>query len=335
MTTVSESNASPEFETVKYLLCILAAVFAVSWGIGSGETGFAELFRLLTGGSCTPVQKIVLLDLRLPRILGAMLVGAMLGGAGCTAQNLFRNDLASPHVLGCVNAAALGAVAALLCGAGNAVMSCCALGMTLLALVAVLIPGWRFRWEGNTIILAGVAVNACCAALSSGALYLADEKLNTLVFWLLGGFWRMGWREIGVLLPAAAAGSILLYRMEREMDMLLLGDRGAFTAGVDLKKVKVTALLVIALLTAAAVSCCGVIGFVGLAVPHIVRLTGSGSFRRMLPLSGAAGALLLLLADLAGRSLIPDREIPVGIITALAGGPFFFYLLLRRGGEHA
>ena len=320
---------------MKYLLGILAAVILLAWGIGSGETGFAELFRLLTGGECSALEKSVLLDLRLPRILGAVLTGAMLSASGCAAQNLFRNDLASPHVLGCVNAAALGAVAALLCGAGSAVMICCALGMTLLALFVLLIPGWRSRWEGSTIILAGVAVNACCAALSSGALYLADEKLNTLVFWLLGGFWRMGWNEIRLLLPAAVAGFAVLYRMEREMDMLLLGDRGALMAGVDLKKVKVTVLLVIALLTAAAVSCCGVIGFVGLAVPHVVRLTGSGCFRRMLPLSAAAGALLLLLADLAGRTLFPDREIPVGIITALAGGPFFFYLLLRRGGGHA
>ena len=320
---------------MKYLLCILAAVIAVSWGIGSGETGFAELFRLLTGNGCSALQKSILLDLRLPRIIGAVLTGAMLSGSGCAAQNLFRNDLASPHVLGCVNAAALGAVAALLCGADSAVMICSALGMTLLALFILLIPGWRSRWEGSTIILAGVAVNACCAALSSGALYLADEKLNTLVFWLLGGFWRMGWHEIRLLLPAAVAGFAVLYRMERQMDMLLLGDRGALMAGVDLKKVKVTVLLVIALLTAAAVSCCGVIGFVGLAVPHVVRLTGSGCFLRMLPLSAAAGALLLLLADLAGRTLIPDREIPVGIITALAGGPFFFYLLLRRGGGHA
>jgi iron complex transport system permease protein len=140
----------------------------------------------------------------------------------------------------------------------------------------------------------------------------------------------MGWQELALLVPAALCGWGILLKMAPEMDMLLLGDRGALMSGVDLKKVKVTALLVIALLTAAAVSCCGVIGFVGLAVPHIVRLTGGGSFKRVLPLTILSGALLLLLADLGGRTFLPDREIPVGIITALAGAPFFFYLLLRR-----
>ena len=320
---------------MKYLLIILGVLFPVAWGIGSGETGLAELGQLLCGGDVSPAAKTVLLELRLPRILGALLVGGMLAGSGCAAQNLFRNDLASPHVLGCVNAAALGAVAALLLGGGSMMMAAAALIATLVTLGILLIPGWRSRWDSCSIILAGVAVNACCAALSSGALYLADERLNTLVFWLLGGFWRMGWPEVLLLLVTALTGWGILGRMAPEMDMLLLGDRGAAMAGVDLKKVKITVLLVIALLTAAAVSCCGVIGFVGLAVPHIVRLTGSGRFQRLLPRSILAGALLLLLADLAGRTRVPEREIPVGIITALAGAPFFFYLLVRKGGDHA
>ncbi len=320
---------------MKYLWITLLLAIPAAWGIGSNSTGFAQLFQLLTNGEISAADRIILLDLRLPRVLGAVFVGGMLSAAGCAAQNLFRNDLASPHVLGCVNAAALGAVAALLCGAGSVMMGCCALGMTILTLFILLIPGWQTHWEGSTIILAGVAVNACCAALSSGALYLADERLNTLVFWLLGGFWRMGWQELCLLVPAALCGWGILLKMAPEMDMLLLGDRGALMSGVSLKKVKITALIVIALLTAAAVSCCGVIGFVGLAVPHIVRLTGGGSFRRVLPLTILSGALLLLGADLGGRTLVSDREIPVGIITALAGAPFFFYLLLRRSRNHA
>ncbi len=320
---------------MKYLLLILLAAIPIAWGSGAGDTGFQQLWHLFSGGELSFAEKTILLDLRLPRILGAVLVGGMLSASGCAAQNLFRNDLASPHVLGCVNAAALGAVAALLCGASAWGMSCCAMGMTLLTLLILLIPGWCSRWDGGSIILAGIAVNACCAALSSGALYLADERLHSVVFWLLGGFWRMGWKEISLLAPAAVCGWAILYRMAPDMDMLLLGDRGALMSGVDLRKVKTTALLVIALLTAVAVSCCGVIGFVGLAVPHIVRLTGGGSFRRVLPLTVCSGALLLLAADLAGRLLSPDREIPVGIITSIAGGPFFFYLLLRRRAPYA
>ena len=320
---------------MKYLTVILLLAVPVSWGIGSGGTGFGELFSLLTGGELSCAQRSILLDLRLPRIFGALLAGGMLSSAGCAAQNLFRNELASPHVLGCVNAAALGAVAALLCGGGSVMMGISAFAATVITLLILLIPGYFSNWESSSIILGGVAVNACCAALSSGALYLADERLNTLVFWLLGGFWRMGWHEVILLLAAALTGWGILFHLRGEMDMLLLGDRGAAMAGVSLHKVKITVLCVIALLTAAAVSCCGVIGFVGLAIPHIVRLSGSGRFGRLLPGSILAGALLLLLADLAGRTLIPQREIPVGIITSLAGAPFFFYLLVRKRSNHA
>jgi len=320
---------------VKYLIITLLLAVPVAWSIGSGGTGFAEILQLLRGEEISAVQKTILLDLRLPRILGALLVGGMLSSSGCAAQNLFRNDLASPHVLGCVNAAALGAVAALLCGAGSVMMGISALAATLITLVILLIPGYFSRWESSSMILGGVAVNACCAALSSGALYLADERLNTLVFWLLGGFWRMGWQEVLLLLGSALAGWGVLFGLRNEMDMLLLGDRGAAMAGVSLKKVKILVLTVIALLTAVAVSCCGVIGFVGLAIPHIVRLTGSGRFAYLLPRSILGGALLLLLADLAGRTIVPQREIPVGIITALAGAPFFFFLLIRKRADNA
>ena len=320
---------------MKYLIITLLLAVPVAWGIGSGGTGFAEILQLLRGEEISAVQKTILLDLRLPRILGALLVGGMLSSSGCAAQNLFRNDLASPHVLGCVNAAALGAVAALLCGAGSVMMGISALAATLITLVILLIPGYFSRWESSSMILGGVAVNACCAALSSGALYLADERLNTLVFWLLGGFWRMGWQEVLLLLGSALAGWGVLFGLRNEMDMLLLGDRGAAMAGVSLKKVKILVLTVIALLTAVAVSCCGVIGFVGLAIPHIVRLTGSGRFAYLLPRSILGGALLLLLADLSGRTIVPQREIPVGIITALAGAPFFFFLLIRKRADNA
>lgn len=318
---------------MKFSVFSILILFFVSWGIGGGATGFPELWGLLTGKNIPPAAYTILLDLRLPRIIGALTVGAMLSGAGCAAQNIFRNDLASPHVLGCVNAAALGAVAAMLCGAGNSMMTAAAFVMTAAALTVLLIPGRRSGWESSAIILAGVAVNACCGALTSGALYLADEKLNSLVFWLLGGFWRMGWHELALLLPTGAVGLSTLFYLAPELDMLLLGDRSAALSGVNVKRVKFTVLLIIALLTAAAVSCCGVIGFVGLAVPHIVRRFGNGTFRNVFPRAAAAGALLLLLADLAARSCFAPREIPVGILTALAGGPFFFYLLSRRNHD--
>ena len=168
---------------MKYLLLILLAAIPIAWGSGAGDTGFQQLWHLFSGGELSFAEKTILLDLRLPRILGAVLVGGMLSASGCAAQNLFRNDLASPHVLGCVNAAALGAVAALLCGASAWGMSCCAMGMTLLTLLILLIPGWCSRWDGGSIILAGIAVNEKTAP--------TDADLTASVTIKIGGFQQL------------------------------------------------------------------------------------------------------------------------------------------------
>lgn len=317
---------------MKYLLAALIILFPVSWGIGAGSSGWREIVQLLSGGEIADSARTVLLNIRLPRLLAALLAGGMLAAAGCATQNLFRNDLASPHVLGVVNSAALGAVIGLFLGGW--LMTPLSIAFGILSLLLLFVPGGRRGWDGATLILAGIAVNAFTAALTSGALYLADERLSSLVFWLLGGFWRITWRDVLLLAPVAVLGWGILFRFAPEMDLLLLGDRTAGLAGVPLKIVKPLVMLTIAGLTAVAVSCCGVIGFVGLAVPHIVRLFRGAGFRRLLPGCILSGGLLLLLADLAARTVAAPQEIPVGILTALGGGPFFFYLLLRKGGGH-
>ncbi len=315
---------------MKYLVAALPVLFLFSWGWGAGDCGFRELWLLLSGGAVPESVRTILLDIRLPRLVAAFLTGGMLAAAGGAAQNLFRNELASPHVLGVVNAAALGAVCGLFLGSGATTPLAITFGMLSLLL---LLPGKYREWDGSALILAGIAINAFCAALTSGALYLADERLASLVFWLLGGFWRITWNDVALLAPTALAGTLVLRRLAPEMDMLLLGDRAAALAGVPLARVKTAVLLTIAALTAVAVSCCGVIGFVGLAVPHMVRMFSGAGFRRLLPNTILAGGLLLLAADLAARTAAAPHEIPVGILTALAGGPFFFHLLLRRGGK--
>ena len=256
----------------------------------------------------------------------------MLGAAGCATQNLFRNDLASPHVLGVVNTAALGAVIGLfLPGIGLTVP---AMVFAALSLGILLLIGKRRNWDGATLILAGIAVNAFTSALTSGALYLADERLSSLVFWLLGGFWRITWGDVILLAAVGLGACCILFRLAPELDMLLLGDRSAELAGVRMKRLKPLLMLTVAALSASVVSCCGVIGFVGLAVPHMVRMLCGGTFRKLLPGSILAGGFLLLLADLAARTVAAPQEIPVGILTSLAGGPFFFYLLLHRRVNH-
>lgn len=317
---------------MKLLAAALAVLFLLSWGIGAGSASWGDLLRLVSGGEVSDSARTILLELRLPRLLAAVLAGGMLGAAGCTTQNLFRNDLASPHVLGVVNTAALGAVIGLfLPGIGLTVP---AMVFAALSLGILFLIGRRRSWDGATLILAGIAVNAFTSALTSGALYLADERLSALVFWLLGGFWRITWGDV-ILLAAVGLGACgILFRLAPELDMLLLGDRSAELAGVRMKRLKPLLMLTVAALSASVVSCCGVIGFVGLAVPHMVRMLCGGTFRKLLPGSILAGGFLLLLADLAARTVAAPQEIPVGILTSLAGGPFFFYLLLHRRANH-
>ncbi|MBQ4107617.1 MAG: iron ABC transporter permease [Lentisphaeria bacterium] len=315
------------------VLALPVLLVPVSWGLGAGECGFREIFALLTGGDVPESTRAILLEIRLPRVVAALLAGGMLAAAGAAGQNLFRNDLASPHVLGVVNAAALGAIAGVFLNSWLIVpLALCAGVGSILLLFWI---GGRKNWDGATLILAGIAVNAFASAATSGALYLADERLQSLVFWLLGGFWRITWQSVILLAGAAVIGWGGLWVCRREMDVLLLGDRGAALSGVRLKTVKPLVMFCMALLTAAVVSCCGVIGFVGLAVPHMVRRFGGASFSRLLPLVIPAGGGLLLAADIPARLAMAPQEIPVGILTALVGGPFFFYLLLRKtGGGH-
>ncbi len=317
---------------MKLLTAALVVLFLLSWGIGAGNASWADLLRLVSGGEVSDSARTILLELRLPRLLAAVLAGGMLGAAGCATQNLFRNDLASPHVLGVVNTAALGAVIGLfLPGIGLTVP---AMVFAALSLGILFLIGRRRNWDGATLILAGIAVNAFTSALTSGALYLADERLSSLVFWLLGGFWRITWDDVVLLAAAGLCSWGILFRLAPELDMLLLGDRSAELAGVRMKLLKPLLMLIVAALSASVVSCCGVIGFVGLAVPHMVRMLCGGTFRRLLPGSILAGGFLLLLADLAARTVAAPQEIPVGILTSLAGGPFFFYLLLCRRANH-
>jgi iron complex transport system permease protein len=297
------------------------------WGIGAGKYGFPELFSLLSGRDIPDAARWVLLDIRLPRLLAAFLTGGMLAASGAAAQNLFRNDLASPHVLGVIYASALGAVCGMFFPIPGVLF---AFVFAVIALMLIFLPGVRFAWDSAALLLSGIAINACASSLTSGILYLADEKLASIVFWMLGGFWRSGWQEVFLLSAAFFLGISVLYYLSPEMDMLLLGDRGAALSGVPLKKIKPVILLSVALMTAACVSCCGVIGFVGLAVPHIVRSFAGRNFSSVLTAGIFVGGWLLMIADLLARTVAVPHEIPVGILTSAAGGPFFFILLLNR-----
>lgn len=276
------------------------------------------------------IFKQIILDIRLPRIFGTILTGAMLSSAGCASQNIFRNSLASAHTLGITSSAALGAVIAMCL---NFNMTLGSFIFSLISLIIIFIPGFRCCWHGTMLILAGIAINAFSSALTSGALFLSNEKLSSIVFWLMGGFWKITYQDCLLLSTSLVIGFGTLLYFHKEMDLMLLGDRSTLLLGVNLKIFKPLILLSIAILSASSVCCAGIIGFVGLAIPHIVRLFGITRFKSLLFQSAIGGALLLLIADLIARYSFAPLEIPVGILTSLLGGPFFFYLLLKNQGS--
>ena len=269
-------------------------------------------------------------DIRLPRILGAAAVGVLLAAAGCTVQLLFRNPLSSPHVLGSVNAAALGAVGVMALGVqslwGMLGGSCTG---ALAALAILLVIGGKNQ-RTAVLLLCGIALNAFASAMMSGVLFVAAERLEGLVFWLLGGFWKLDWQRCWLLMISALVVSTLLLLIRREMNMLYLGENAAFHAGVNTRKTVLIAVLCATVATAAVVGNCGVIGFVGLLVPHMARRIFGGEFAPHLLGSALLGALLMILSDWAARTLFMPLEVPIGVLTSLLGAPFFLLLILQR-----
>ena len=278
----------------------------------------------------------IVLFIRLPRILLAVAVGAGMGLAGLASQTLFRNTLASPYVLGVANGSAVGAVAAMLLvgrawGYGMVpAMSVCG-GLAVTAVVFKMAQ--KSSQFGHSLLLAGIALSAFCSALTAAALYLAGERLETLVFWLMGGFWQAGWRDVLLVAPATVAAVVTLLLLAPAMNVALVGQRSAHDLGVNVRRLQTLLLVVISLATAVAVAATGVIGFVGLIVPHLLRLLCGADHRRLVPAAAAGGAMLLLAADTLARTVASPAEVPVGIVTALVGAPVFLWLLRRRSGS--
>lgn len=306
--------------SVLLLLAILSALLC-----GAGNI-IGELFV----GKLSDEILLILRDIRLPRVLGAAAAGALLALAGCCVQLLFRNPLSSPHVLGSVNASALGAVLVLALGGHSLGWmlsgSCAGAAISMIFLLSL----GRSRERIGTLLLAGIALNAFTSAIMSGLLFVAGERLEGLVFWLLGGFWRLDWLRSDVLLAASVLLLSLGWLMRREMNMLYLGENAAAHAGVDTRKVVAGAVLLCSLATALVVGNCGVIGFVGLLIPHVARRFFGGEFGIMILASALLGSLLTVLADLAARTLFAPLEIPVGILTSMLGAPFFLLIILQR-----
>ncbi|MFD7546836.1 FecCD family ABC transporter permease [Streptomyces sp. NPDC059816] len=324
-------------------IALIAAVLVmalVSAGTGAYHIPMADILgsvqhRMGLGGEALDrVGESVLWNVRLPRVVLALLVGASLGCAGALMQGVFGNPLAEPGVIGISAGAAVGAVVAIAFGLsflGNWTVTAAAFvaGLITVSLVYLLSRSGG-RTEVVTLILTGIAVNAFAGALIGLSVFFADNSAITqITFWQLGSLSQATWPKVLAVLPCALLGLLVAPLSARKLDLLALGERPARHLGVDVERLRITMILVVALLTAAAVAVAGIITFVGLLVPHLLRMAAGPGHRFLVPGSALGGGLVLVSADLAARTVAAPAELPLGVLTALFGSPFFFWLLRR------
>jgi iron complex transport system permease protein len=326
---------------------LLVTAIVVSTGMGFIEIGWVEvvdviLAKLGIGGDhlagLDPVIPAVVWEVRLPRILTAAMVGGGLAVAGVIFQGILINPLVDPYTLGVSAGAAFGAALALLLNIsplGAYTLPLFAFAGALATLMAVLAissgnaTAGTTTYSANNLILSGIIVAAILSAGISFLKFVADEQVAVIIFWLMGSFAARTWVDVGLTATFVGVGVAVALFYGRDLNLLTLGSRMAASLGVDVRRTPMILLVTASLVAAACVSVAGIIGFVGLLIPHLVRTVAGPDNRRLLPLSLLAGALLLLLADTLTRAILP-REIPIGVLTALIGGPFFCYIFRRR-----
>jgi len=331
------------------LLALLVVVITFATSIGSVDLPFSATLQVLVsqipgidvmpeavGDMRIDDVETIVVDIRLPRVLLAGLVGAALALAGATYQGLFRNPLADPYLIGVSQGAALGAVIGFLIPVGSA-----AIGVGLVPMLAFvgalfsvtivyLLARVGRAVPVTTLILAGVALGALLGAIGAYLTVTNEEIVYGIIYWLSGSFSLSKWDEVWVVLPIVGVGSVIILLFSRLLNIMQLDEEQAQQLGINVERLKLILLATATLITAAAVSFVGIIGFVGIITPHAVRLIWGADYRFLLPLSLLSGAIFLILADIVARTVASPSEIPIGIITALCGAPFFLYLLRRR-----
>ncbi|MDR0784312.1 MAG: iron ABC transporter permease [Treponema sp.] len=306
----------------------LCAVSLYSLLVGTAHIKLYDLWRgvlfLLTGEG-DETASIVLFQIRLPRLVLAVACGASLGAAGAGFQAVFRNVLADPFVIGSSSGAALGAGIAMLIAFPAPVAAFA--GSLSAVLLAWSIAGRR---QSVALLLAGTSISSLFSSILSILLIIKDGSLQRVHYWLLGSLASASWQTTLPLLPAMAVGCTALFLCSRALDIIVQDDETALSLGLDVRGVKLTVVLGASLATAATVAGAGVIGFAGLAAPHVARLLTGPAHRRLLPLSVLVGGFLVIVSDIVSRIILPPLEIPISVVTSLGGVPFFLYLLSRQ-----
>lgn len=329
------------------LLAVLGLTVVLCTTIGPARIGFTDVLTMLLRripwiGSLIPRgdwpenYETIVFQMRLARVILAALVGAGLAASGVVLQGLLINPMADPYVLGISQGAALGATAAMLATGGILAMGIYSvpliafLGGLVTSIIVYNLARVGNRVQMSTLLLAGIAVGLFLSSITSYLMITSGQNVHQILFWMIGGFSGRGWDHVKVLLPYILTGYILMQIYARRMNVILLGEEQAQHLGIDVERMKKVLMAAATLTTASAVSVSGVIAFVGLIIPHAVRLMVGPDHRVLLPAAALTGAIFLIMADALARVIAVPEEIPVGIITALCGGPFFMYLLRKK-----
>lgn len=333
------------FKLTFMLAALLVVLSYVSLSIGAAQGSPMPVLRAFLTGQEIPLQDwILVMEIRLPRLCMGLLVGASLAVAGAVMQGLFRNPLADPGLVGVSAGAGLGAISAIVLGTFLPVAVSNAVGYYLVPLSAFF-GGWastvllyRISTRGGrtsvaTMLLAGIALGALVGALSGIIVYMADDnQLRDLTFWGMGSLAGATWTKCFAAAPIILISLAVAPFLARGLNALALGEAAAMHMGQPVQRVKLVAILSVAGATGASVAVSGGIGFIGIVVPHLLRLASGPDHVRLLPNAALLGASLLLVADMISRTIIAPAELPIGIVTAVIGGPFFMWILLRRRG---
>jgi iron complex transport system permease protein len=322
---------------------LIALILSVSLGVflGSTHVGFWTVWKvilqhtgLMDGVNMDEADAAIIWELRLPRVLLVGLVGACLATAGVIYQGLLKNHLADPYILGVSSGAAVGAALAIITGWGNRsgwmLPLFAFLGACLALLLVLQLGRGRGASQATSLILAGVVIQAFFSAVLTLAISTSPEEMQRIQFWLMGSFAFRGWQHIGLMLPFFLIGFFVCWRFSRELNLMALGERSAHHLGVHVEKMRIFLLIIASLMTSAAVAVSGMIGFVGLVVPHIMRMLTGADHRFLLPLSALFGASFLIWADGLSRIVLAPQELPIGVVTAFVGAPFFAGILRRH-----
>ncbi|NMB03074.1 MAG: iron ABC transporter permease [Tissierellia bacterium] len=307
-------------------------VFMASLLIGSERIPINQLLAMvgLHDEPVNPVYYQILVQLRLPRALAAGLIGMALANSGVVFQTCFRNPLADPYMLGISSGAALGAsISFVIPGLGPAWTGLFAFVGALGALAFIYTIGWmNGKLDSTVLILSGIAVGFFLSAVVSLLAALHQERMEQIIFWTMGSLNAIRFSQVRMIIIPVLASLMIFFYHWKDLNLMVLGEEGAITTGTNAPRVSKILLVIASLSTAFVVSVSGIIGFVGLVIPHLVRLAIGPNHRSLLPISAFAGATFLMLSDVIARTIVAPRQLPIGIITAFLGSPYFIYLII-------